>query len=250
MPEFNLIFYIVAELAIVLLVACLFLAYYVRKQQGLVKKLEEKVVSVRESLARTKAEADAARQQLARLEEGTTKDFVEYLSDEIDSTLNYHHQLNPDRDIVLDIAPDSPIERQVASLRHAFLIAEKEARYAGGGEQSNWDVLQVKLQQIVQFYAAAAAAIDVIDSSDNIEMESLLDPVVDTAAVDSSGIASQTVYGDRSLVDSFDGADSAPEREYQDALEGNQRASSDSVPQGVSDDSKLADSASSETPAV
>ncbi len=186
MPESSLLFYIAAELAAVLLIVCVFLIYHIGKQKGLVKKLEEKIVSLRELLAMSRMDAKTAQQPSASPEQKALKTFIEYLDDEIDSTLVYHQQLNPDRDIVLDIAPDSPIERQVTSLRHAFLIAEKEARYAGEGDDSNWGVLQAKLQQIVQFYESAAATASEPGSSEDAELETALDSMIDTALEDSA----------------------------------------------------------------
>jgi hypothetical protein len=186
MPEFSLFFYIAVELAVLLLIVCVFLIYHIGRQKGLVKKLEEKIISLRESLATSRAAVESVQQQLASPEQKGTKAFVEYLDEEIDNTLAYHQQLNPDRDIVLDIAPDSPIERQATSLRHAFLIAEKEARYAGEGEESNWDVLQAKLQQIVQFYESAAANVSEPSDDEGTDLEPTLDSMIDNALAESA----------------------------------------------------------------
>lgn len=179
MPEFNLLFFIAVQLAVVLLIICGFLIYHMGRQRGLIKKLEEKIIGLRESLSVSRADVKSAQQELSSQQQTTTKDFVEYLDDEIDSTVEYHQQLNPTQDIVLDIALDSPLERQATALRYAFLIAEKEARYAGEEGVSSWQVLQTKLQQIVQFYESAAAAVLESDNDELDKLEQILSSVTD-----------------------------------------------------------------------
>lgn len=155
MPESSLLFYITAELAVLLLIVCIFLMMHLGKMKKLIAKLEDKIVSLRKSIGKSRNETKKALKQLAEKETIPSLSFLDYLDTEIDSTRDHHQSLDPGRDIVLDIAPDAPIERQVSALRHAFLIAEKEARYAGDEDSSSWDVLQAKLQQIIQFYESA-----------------------------------------------------------------------------------------------
>ena len=152
MSESSLLFYIIAELAVLLLIVCIFLMLHLGKMRKLVARLEEKIVSLRQSIGNSRNETKKALKQLAETQDIPSLSFVNYLETEINNTCDHHQSLIPGRDIVLDIALDAPIERQTSALRHAFLIAEKEARYAGSEDSSNWDVLQVKLQQIIQFY--------------------------------------------------------------------------------------------------
>ncbi|HSB95981.1 MAG TPA: hypothetical protein VLC91_06010 [Spongiibacteraceae bacterium] len=120
--------------------------------------LEARVISVRETLRATRQDAKVVRQQLTELEQSPGLDYSEQIDAQIDATRNFHLSLDPDRDIVLDIAPDGTLERQAVSLRHAFLVAEKEAWLAADGEGVDWDVLQGKLGQIIQFYYQNRAA--------------------------------------------------------------------------------------------
>ena len=156
MPASNIVLYITAEIALALLLICVFLILHTGNLKKLIRKLEEKVVSLREAVSRARKEAKDAQAKLAEQSKIKPKSFLDFLDDEIEHTREFHQSLNPDRDIVLDITPDTPIERQASSLRHAFLIAEKEARYAGDDDTSNWDVLQGKFQQIIQFYESMA----------------------------------------------------------------------------------------------
>lgn len=178
-PEFNLLFFIAVQLAVVLLIICGFLIYHMGRQRGLIKKLEERIIDLRESLSVSHADVKSAQQELSSQQQTMTKDFVECLDDEIDSTVEYHQELNPTQDIVLDIALDSPLERQATALRYAFLIAEKEARYAGEEGVSSWQVLQTKLQQIVQFYESAAAAVPESGNDELDKLEEILGSVTD-----------------------------------------------------------------------
>lgn len=163
MSESNILLYTTAELAILLLAVCVFLLFHVGKLRRLVATLEEKINSLRKSMGKSRNETKKALHKLAEKEGMTSNSFLDYLDEEIEGTRAHHQSLNPDRDIVLDIAPDAPMERQASALRHAFLIAEKEARYAGGEDDSSWDILQAKLQQIIQFYQSAQPVEDEIE---------------------------------------------------------------------------------------
>lgn len=156
MPESNMLIYVIGELAIVLLVICGFLIFHAANLKKLIRMLEEKILALRKSVSSARKETKRALKRLAEKEKIKPKKFLDYLDEEIHQTREHHQSLNPDRDIVLDISSDAPLDRQAASLRHAFLIAEKEARYAGGEDDSSWDVLQAKLQQIIEFYESAA----------------------------------------------------------------------------------------------
>ena len=87
MPEFNLLFFIAVQLAVVLLIICGFLIYYMGRQRGLIKKLEEKIIDLRESLSVSRADVKSAQQELSSQQQTMTKDFVEYLDDGSDQWL-------------------------------------------------------------------------------------------------------------------------------------------------------------------
>jgi hypothetical protein len=157
MSDSNIVLYAVAEFALLLLLICIFLFFHVSSLKKLIRKLEEKIISLRKSIGLSRKETQKALKKLAEKDKIKPLDFLGYLDGEIARTREHHQALNPDRDIVLDIAPDAPMERQALSLRHAFLIAEKEARYAGDNRESSLAVLQSKLQQIIQFYESTQA---------------------------------------------------------------------------------------------
>lgn len=188
MPDSNILVYVFGELALLLLLISGFLMLYAGKLRKLIVALEEKIVSLRAELSKSRKAASDALKKLAAKEKIKPKEFLDYLDDEIDATRDHHQTLNPDRDIVLDIATDAPLDRQAASLRHACLIAEKEARYAGGEKASSWEVLQSKFEQIIQFYASAQPATEA--EVEDVEEEALAEEAdteeqADTSAQDS-----------------------------------------------------------------
>ncbi len=175
MPESNIVLYTVAEAAILLLVISIFLIFHVSNLKKLIRKLEDKIVSLRKSVGKSRKETQAALKKLAEKEQIKPIGFLDYLDNEIETTRDYHQSLKPDRDIVLDISLDAPLDRQAASLRHAFLIAEKEARYAGDEDESSWDVLQSKFQQIIHFYEPAQSGEDDSKGGEAISAEQVED---------------------------------------------------------------------------
>lgn len=151
MPDTHIILYVLAEALLVLLVVTLFLIVHVRKIKALVKRLEQKISEQRDELAQSAQVAKATQEALQQQKHGQ-KGYLDYLDQELDATLDYHQSLSEGSDIAFDISRDAPIERQVCSLRYSFLVAEKDARYAGIDDQSSWDVLQDKFNAIMQIY--------------------------------------------------------------------------------------------------
>lgn len=155
MFEHPIIILVGVEVAVALLAVFGFLLFHIRGLRRMVDALETKVLSLRDTLRDARGDARAAREQLASAPQKGGPDYGELIDAEISATRNHHLSLQPDRDIVLDISPDTPRERQAVSLRHAFLIAEKEAWLAAEGKEIDWEVLQAKLVQIIEFYEQA-----------------------------------------------------------------------------------------------
>lgn len=148
---------IAVEIAVAMLFLIGSLLYFIRGQRRTLGAFEEKVLALRGALKSTRAEAKAARAEAAARSNAGGGDFGEMIEEQINITRNHHLSMQPDRDIVLDIGADTPLERRAVSLRHAFLIAEKEAWLAAEGKEIDWDVLSGKLAQIIEFYEQSAA---------------------------------------------------------------------------------------------
>lgn len=78
-----------------------------------------------------------------------TETYNDKLNIQIELTRDYHHSLGTRQDIALDMDPDAPLSRRTAALRHAFLIAEKEATHT---DDTNWDFLASRYRQILSFH--------------------------------------------------------------------------------------------------
>ncbi len=147
----NIALIAILEGAAVLLVFCVILLVQNRSLRGLVKKLQARLAQMVEDLKRAKA----APPKPATPEKAITcKSFLDYVDEHIDITRDHHSSLDPDRDIVLDLAPDTDLPRRAASLRYAMLLAEKEAIQSAmdQSENINWSLLRAKYQQIFDFY--------------------------------------------------------------------------------------------------
>lgn len=167
--EFDLMTLAAAEIVLLLLGIALLLYWHSRSLGRLVSGLERKLGVLRTTLTQVRHEAD--RRIIALQNDGQS--YAAHLDDQLAATRNHHLALEPDRDIVLDLDSDAPPERRALALRHAFLIAEKEAMAAGDDKRVDWDVLTAKLEQLVAFYVelgavnvALGAVSDTADSTD------------------------------------------------------------------------------------
>ncbi|MDB6062455.1 MAG: hypothetical protein JWM78_2558 [Verrucomicrobiaceae bacterium] len=170
MPDKSIILMVGLEVG----VAFLFLLGLVTlRAQGLRKTaqaLEAKVLELRQLLKNVRAELKVTREEVKA--QPPIPDYAEVIDAQINITRNHHLELNAERDIVLDMAADTPLARRAVSLRHAFLIAEKEAWLASdNGRDVDWGVLENKFTQIIQFYEqpAAGAEESVIADADSLE---------------------------------------------------------------------------------
>lgn len=182
----NWIYLLGFELAVVLLVVCLLLFAHARGLGRLISALEEKVLALRDSMRKKNLLFDALKKEVESLRHQIKHGYSDALEEQLDATRNRHSSLSPDRDIVLDITPDTPVERQALALRHAFLIAEKEATLAVDGKGVDWEILQAKLGQIIQFYSAPdlSEGLDELDVDAGLDLDAPLE--IDSASGDDS----------------------------------------------------------------
>lgn len=148
----NLVIVTAVEILLVLIILCVVLLVYTRNLKGLLKNLQEKIAGLIKDLKESKAAVQAAKAEL-----DPANAYQNQINDQIQHTREYHLTLDATQDIALDLNTEAPFERQVAAFRHAMLIAEKEALYASEDENPNWNILQSKLSQLIQFYRASPA---------------------------------------------------------------------------------------------
>lgn len=132
-------------LALEALALCVFLVAILliknRKLRRLIAKLQMRVQEM-------VAQRDAVRQ--APTPSIPQRSYNDKLSEQIELTRDYHRTLGTRQDIALDLDPDAPLSRRTAALRHAFLIAEKEATV--NKDEIKWDILATRYRQILTFH--------------------------------------------------------------------------------------------------
>jgi hypothetical protein len=75
--------------------------------------------------------------------------YTHYLDRQILTVREHHKGLNGIQDIALDIDPSVPLDRRIAAIRHAVLIAEREATFNG---DVDWVALQERYKQLLRYY--------------------------------------------------------------------------------------------------
>ena len=139
--------YGIVEAIVLLLVVCAFLLMFVKRGKAKNRALQ---LTLQKLLVKHKALQHTIEQE--RLEFNTTNSYKKQINDQLQVTKDYHQGLGPGPDIKLDLSPDSTPERRTAAIRHAVLLAEKEALNASSDGSPNWEFLQTKFQHLIQFY--------------------------------------------------------------------------------------------------
>ncbi|TQV66292.1 hypothetical protein FKG94_27245 [Exilibacterium tricleocarpae] len=141
----NVVVFTVVEVFLLLAAACVLLLVRARNLKQMTASLQQQVKQLTDDLRAT----DSAPQH------PLPGSYRQTIDEQLSLTRHYHRGLNADQDIALDLNPETPLPRQIAALRHAFLIAEKEALHSSANTAPSWPVLETKLQQLIQFYTTA-----------------------------------------------------------------------------------------------
>lgn len=168
----NWVIFGAAEIMALLLVVSVFLLFHARKFKNLSLRLQAKLQLLMQDLKKSKQNCSQLQQALSQ--SGPQTSFAEMIQLQINETKEHHLTLNPDQDIILDLNTNTPSDRQIASLRHAFLISEKEAALASDDEgKPNWNVLHAKLGKLMNFFRAEnkpkSDSAETINNSDEVE---------------------------------------------------------------------------------
>lgn len=161
----NWIIFGAAEVMALLILICGFLLIHARGLKKLIGRLQNKAQSLAKDLRKTKQAYKEMEQSIPEI-----TSYTDTLELQLEGNREYHQSLNPDQDIALDLNPQSPMPRQLASLRHAFLITEKEAALSSEIEdRPNWKVIETKLSSLMAFFKTAAPSNEVEIDSHEIE---------------------------------------------------------------------------------
>ncbi len=147
----NVVLIAAVEITVVLFVICLILVHQNRSLRSLTKRLKGRLEQIITDLKKSSSSAPPAASSLAPLADAKAESYANQISNQIDITRDHHESLNPPQDIILDLAPESPISRRAAALRYVVLLAEKEAVVAKENNP-DWGKLCQKYEQIFSFY--------------------------------------------------------------------------------------------------
>jgi len=161
----------------VLVIVCIFLLSHARGLKTLINRLQDKITGLVSDLANAKQQFKDAQQS-----SNTEGSYSDQLEIQIDKNREYHQSLSADRDIALDLDNATPLERKIAALRHAVLIAEKEASLAGDQDSPNWKIIQSKFGGFLEFFSQSSATTNDIQSleHDGDAMEGLQQALSDS----------------------------------------------------------------------
>lgn len=178
MNSSNLLLIVFAELAALLLVVSIFLGVQNHSLRRLVAQLKDKAQGILGELKQAKLEAKAAQKALteqAAVDDTPPPNYLELLEEQIELTRTHHSSLNSGQDIVLDIAPESPLVHRTPALRHAMLLAEKNAlAQIQNGEAPDWDELAKRYETIFNFYEDFQGAENTPEAgADSAELEAV-----------------------------------------------------------------------------
>ena len=144
----NLILIASLEVAAVLLIVCILLTIRNSSLKKLVNKMQARMEQLVKEL-RTRKQ-DSAPPPPPPQEPAPSYD--DLINAQIQNTKDHHTSLGSEQDIVLDLAPDIPMPLRATALRHAILIAEKEALALSDGDEPDWSVIRTKYEQIFSFF--------------------------------------------------------------------------------------------------
>jgi hypothetical protein len=163
----HFIFIILAEVIGVLFIVCIFLAVRNRSLKTIAGKLQSRM----EQLVKDLRTARAQHKQDKEAAGANANAYKRDIKVQLEKARQHHEQLANGAEIALDIAPETPLPRRVAALRHAILLSEMESVAVNPNNDANWKQIDQKYTQIFSFNSDYAASTD--NSSIEHELETL-----------------------------------------------------------------------------
>ncbi len=142
---------VIAEIFVILMVACGLLALQVRRSRSLTKRLQDRMKELVANI-----QEDRARKKAAAVTPGGGS-YIEFLNTQLKLTHQRHQALEPGGNIALDLDSATPLPRRIAALRYAMLVAERDVADADVADDMIWSKLESRYQQLLQYYAPGDA---------------------------------------------------------------------------------------------
>lgn len=140
---------VMGEVILVLTVGCALLFVHARRMRSLSSRLQERMQELVTALQESRA-------QQKRIPPATphSDSYPQSLEKQLAATREYHHALADGHDIALDLDINAPIQRRIAALRYALLVAERDAQGNDAEASSNWEKLTSRYQQLLNYFAS------------------------------------------------------------------------------------------------
>lgn len=137
------------ELLLIALLAAGGLFLYVQRLRRRLKELAANGAPKAGAQATDALREQAAPRTVAAVKKEPTKTYTQYIDQQIFAVRAYHQDLEGAQDLALDVDPSAPLERRIAAVRNAVLIAEREATLDG---EVNWTALKNRYKAILSYY--------------------------------------------------------------------------------------------------
>ena len=158
-----LVLAVAIEIYLALLIAAVVLIFYARKQKKLIRRQQDKLRELIETIKTTSSPA---------AQEGKT--YKQLIYEQLDFTQDRFALIAPRSDISEAQPSDLPINQRIVALRYAFLRAEELGTTEVPGSEGYWNVFRQTLEPLLQSTAGTALDLSLDaspDSSDNEELE-------------------------------------------------------------------------------
>ena len=155
----TLVLAVALEIYLLLLIATVVLIFYALKQKKLIRRQQEKLRELIETIKTTSSPAAPA-----------GKSYKQLIYDQIELTQDRFALIAPRSDISEVQPSDLPINQRIVALRYAFLRAEELGTTEVPGSEGYWNVFRQTLEPLLQ--SAATPESDAsLEQPDNEELE-------------------------------------------------------------------------------
>ncbi len=134
-----LVLAIAIEIYLVLLIAAVVLIFYAIKQKKLIRRQQEKLRELIETIKTTNSPSAPP-----------GKSYKQLVNEQLDLTQDRFALVAPRSDITEAQPADSPINQRIVALRHAFLRAEELGTTEVPGSEGYWNVFRQALEPLLQ----------------------------------------------------------------------------------------------------
>lgn len=158
-----LVLAVAIEIYLALLIAAVVLIFYARKQKKLIRRQQDKLRELIETIKTTSSPIAP-----------TGKTYKQLIYEQLDFTQDRFALIAP-RTVISEAQPnDLSINQRIVALRYAFLRAEELGTTEVPGSEGYWKVFRQTLEPLLQSTACTALDLPLdasLDSSDNEELE-------------------------------------------------------------------------------